>query len=79
VKTPDEKLKVAIVSPSRDSEYSEFAIRCGETWEELSDYLEGMLDDHYLGCGWSGDLTIKVKFSEMTPAQYEALVDGEEV
>lgn len=67
--------QVAYIKPSLNPQYDEeIIVPEDETWKSISDQLEAVLDDHFVREGWSGELTIQVRFKELKTQELTKLL-----
>lgn len=70
----DKKHKVIFVEPSTLKDFdTEVMPLEKDTWEEVSDKIEQILEAHYLDAGWSGELNIHLQFKELTQMEINNL------
>lgn len=63
-KEKEKQNQVVLIEPAVSRDYDTHVLTLEkETWEEVTDYLEEMLEAHFLDHGWHGELNIRLQFT----------------
>lgn len=69
-------MKVVYLQPSTFNDVDTEVIQVeNETWAEVLDKLESLLDAHFLDYGWNGKMSISIEFKNMSKKEFADLVE----
>lgn len=64
-------MKVILITPATRRDFDEEIIPVEtETWSEVLDAVESIIEDHFMDYDWEGQVNITIKFQEMTEKQF---------
>lgn len=65
---------VVLITPSTITDFDEEVVVLEkETWEEVLDKVEQILEAHFIDYGWSGEINISMKLKKLTKEEIAEL------